>query len=99
LIPLRFGPAGAIIEAIEVQVVDVDSEEQRREDAPLGNTSKRGEPVRGDVVLGNSEHTVGEKATKPAPSLTLDIGFVKEFVEQEVVRDAVEGFDDVELSK
>ena len=101
--PLRRGPAGAIIgeeredeahQAVEVEVVDVDSKEQRREDAPLRNTGKRGEPVRGDVVLGNSEHT--EKATKPAPSLTLNIGFVEEFVEQEVVRDAVEGYDDVE---
>ena len=102
---MRFGPAGAIIgeeredqahQAVKVEVVDVDSKEQRREDASLRNTGKRGEPVRGDVVLGHSEHTVGEKATKPAPSLTLNIGFVEEFVEQEVVRDAVEGFDDVE---
>ena len=96
---MRRGPAGAIIgkerkneayQAFEVEVIDVDGEEQWRQDAPLRNTGKRGEPVRGDVVLGNSEHTVGEKATKPTPSLTLNIGGVEEFVEQEVMRDTVE---------
>ena len=78
-----------------VQVVDVDGEEERRENAPLRNTCRGREPFGALVVLCDSELTVGEKSLKPSPSLAVDGSMGVELVEQEVVRDAVEGFDDV----
>ena len=78
-----------------VKVIDIDGEEERRENAPLRNTSRGREPFGALVVLGDSELTVGEKSPKPTPSLAVDGSMGVKLVEQEVVRDAVESLDDV----
>lgn len=79
-----------------IEVVDVDGEKQRGEDAALWNPCSGRKPVRALVVLSDPEFTVGEERTKPTPGFASDGGVGVELEKEEVVGYAVERFDDVE---
>ena len=85
-----------VVQQRRVEVVDVDGEEQRREDTALGHPSSRRKPVGCVVVLCDAELTVGQEASDPRPGLAMDLGVAAQLEEQQVVGHPVEGLDDVE---
>jgi hypothetical protein len=60
------------------EVVDVDEEEEGREDAALGSARTEWENVRADVGVGDKEGAIAEEVVDPDPQFALNTG-IEEF--------------------
>src|SRR6185437_16976949 len=77
-------------------VIDVDDEQQRRQNSTLRDASSRSNSLGFVDALGDTEGTIGEEGAKPQPSFACNTSLSAQLVQQPIVGHAIKGFDNVE---